>query len=872
MEPYLLSLAQIDHNSHALVGGKAANLASLTKIEKLTVPAGICLTTQAFRDVVQTNPHFQELLQQLTQTKSSDQRVVAALSRRIRQVIEDIELPEHIIGQLTNALESMSRPAYAIRSSATAEDLSEISFAGQQDTYLNVYGIGQITHCITKCWASLYNERAVAYRIKHGFDHWQVTMAVIIQEMVMADSAGVLFTADPLTSDRETLSIEASFGLGEAVVSGVTEPDNYQVIGSQIVAKKIGQKKEMVVASPDGGTACESTDSLLRQKVVLTDHQILALSDLGREIEAHFDYPQDVEWCLAQDRFFIVQSRPITTLFPIPRSEDRRMPRVYMSIGHTQMMTDPIRPLGMSFFQAITNSTLTEAGGRPYADITHDLSSPLGRKRLIIAGGKQDPLIREALETLVEDKQFMASLPKGKRNIQGGVFTPASLWATIRMYRQNDPTVITAVTGEFEKELQELDSQLRKLSGSQALEFIEEDRKNLLAMAYHPTVLGAIIVAILVNDSLNKQVQKWVGKKQIADTLTKSLDNNVTTQMGLTLGDLSDTIRALPEVIEYFKSDPSDDTFLNELASIPGGKVAIDALQKFFSRYGMRCPGEIDISKPRFKEKPTQLIPLILSNIRVLSAGEHRKRFVQGRKEALETAEQLIEHVKTLPRGKSKARKLRKAIDLLRNFSGCRELPKYYIIRRYDIYKQAILREAAGLVAKQLIKQPEDVFYLYFPELQEAVRHEKLDYSLIDKRRLDYLNNEKLTPPRVITSSGLVPRQQKKRLAIPENALPGVAVSSGVVEGRARIVHQVTDANFEPGDILVTSFTDPSWTPVFTTIKGLVTEVGGFTTHGAVVTREYGLPGVVGVVNATKLIRDGQRIRVNGSEGYVELL
>lgn len=215
---------------------------------------------------------------------------------------------------------------------------------------------------------------------------------------------------------------------------------------------------------------------------------------------------------------------------------------------------------------------------------------------------------------------------------------------------------------------------------------------------------------------------------------------------------------------------------------------------------------------------------------------------------------------------------MEKQIRLLRNFNGCREYPKYFIIRRFYLYKQAVMKEVDRLVQSGVLKQKEDVFYLYLDELEEVVRTHQVDYAQIDERKAAFKRNEKLTPPRIITSGGHVPSTQSLKEDIPERALSGVPVSSGVVEGRARVVLSIQDAEVEAGDILVTRFTDPSWTPLFATVHGLVTEIGGFTSHGAIVAREYGLPGVVGVENATQKIQDEQRIRVNGTEGYVEIV
>lgn len=240
--------------------------------------------------------------------------------------------------------------------------------------------------------------------------------------------------------------------------------------------------------------------------------------------------------------------------------------------------------------------------------------------------------------------------------------------------------------------------------------------------------------------------------------------------------------------------------------------------------------------------------------------------------EALKKEKELLSRLKQLPDGEQKAKETKERIDLLRNFIGYREYPKYGMINRYFVYKQALLKEASLLVKAGVIDESEDIYYVTFEELQEVVRTHKLDYQIISKRKEEYKLYEKLTPPRVITSQGEIITGAYKRENLPSQAIVGLPVSSGVIEGRARVILNMEKANLSDGDILVTSFTDPSWTPLFVGIKGLVTEVGGLMTHGAVIAREYGLPAVVGVENATRLIKDGQRIRVHGTEGYIEIL
>ncbi|HET9227149.1 MAG TPA: PEP-utilizing enzyme, partial [Thermoanaerobaculia bacterium] len=299
---------------------------------------------------------------------------------------------------------------------------------------------------------------------------------------------------------------------------------------------------------------------------------------------------------------------------------------------------------------------------------------------------------------------------------------------------------------------------------------------------------------------------------------------------------------------------------------------AHDAIRAYLDKYGMRCVGEIDVTRTRWSEAPTTLVPLILGNVKSFEPGAASRKLEQGRQEAAKKEQELLERLSQLPDGAQKAEETRQMISRLRNFMGYREYPKYGIVSRYFVYKQALLEEAERLVRADVIHEREDIYYLTFQELREVVRTRELDRQIISRRKAEHERNRKLTPPRVFTSEGEIVTGAYKRADLPAGALAGLAVSSGVAEGRARVLSDMGDAELEAGDILVTAFTDPSWTPVFVSIKGLVTEVGGLMTHGAVIAREYGLPAVVGVENATRLIKEGQRIRVHGTDGYVEIL
>jgi pyruvate,water dikinase len=263
---------------------------------------------------------------------------------------------------------------------------------------------------------------------------------------------------------------------------------------------------------------------------------------------------------------------------------------------------------------------------------------------------------------------------------------------------------------------------------------------------------------------------------------------------------------------------------------------------------------------------------MILGNVRNFAPGAGTRRLAEGQRNAEEKEREVLSRLRELPGGEQQAAEAKRLIDRIRTFAGYREYPKYFMISRYFIYKRALLKDAGRLVQAGVLREREDIFYLRLQELADVVRTNQVDDQLIRQRKEAFGTYEALTPPRVLTSDGEALTGTYRRGGVPAGALTGLAVSAGTVEGRARVVLDMADADLQAGDILVTAFTDPSWTPAFVAVSGLVTEVGGLMTHGAVIAREYGLPAVVGVPQATRLIRDGQRIRVHGTDGYVELL
>ncbi|MCF0061826.1 phosphoenolpyruvate synthase [Dyadobacter chenwenxiniae] len=898
---YIVGLEEVDKTKLALVGGKGANLGELSGIEGLKVPAGFCITTEAYKEIVENNAEVSSLLAALTDLKVDDRGKISEVSGKIRAAIENIAIPKNVADEMAAYLAKFDKKdAFAVRSSATAEDLPTASFAGQQDTYLNVTGEEEVLLHISKCWASLFTDRAVTYRIQTAgsavlFDHRKVRLSIIVQQMVFSEVAGIMFTADPISANRKVISIDASFGLGEVLVSGLVNADNYKVLNGQVFEKKISNKKLSINVVAGGGTREQEIEIERQDKQALTDEQILELADIGRKIEAHFGSPQDIEWCLAGGTFYVVQSRPITTLFPIPEANDAKnavgCPHVYVSVGHQQMMTDAMKPLGLSFFLSLSPGRMCTAGGRLFVDVAKELASPVSRNIILNTTlGKSDPLSKDALLTILERKDFIEVLPAEnpigkdqtetadnpsqnakKRSANPPIASETATSVTNASEMTASVEVVNELIERSEQLVEELKQRIQNKTGADLIDFILEDIQEWRKYLFDPRSYGILMAGINAMSWANEKMNEWLGEKNAADTLSQSVPNNVTSEMGLALLDVADAIRPYPEVIAYLQN-VKDENFLEALPSLKGGRETRAAIGAFLEKYGMRCAGEIDITRTRWAEKPATLIPVILGNIKNFTQHASIRKFEQGKQEALKKEQELLSRLRQLPDGEHKAKETKQRIDMIRNLVGYREYPKYGLVSRSFVYRTALLKEAERLVQAKVLHEKEDIYYLNLAELAQVIHSNELDHEIISQRKEDFKRFEKLTPPRVMTSDGEIITGRYKRENIPAGTIVGLAVSSGVIEGRARVILNMEDADIEEGDILVTTFTDPSWTPLFVSIKGLITEVGGIMTHGAVIAREYGLPAVVGVEHATKVIKDGQRIRVNGTEGWVEII
>ncbi len=822
-------------------GGKGANLGEL-KRAGFAVPEGFVVTTLAY--------------EQAARAAGVDPRDPISAAERLRGAA----VPDDVAREILAAYAALGRGAVAVRSSATAEDLPGASFAGQQDTFLGVRGDEALLDAVRGCWASLWNERAVAYRRANGVDDAAVRLAVVVQVMVDAAAAGVLFTADPLTGRRRRAAIDAVAGLGEALVSGRADPDHYVV----------DTASGAVVERRAAGAAA-----------VLADDELRSLAALGDRIERHFGAPQDVEFALDPDRAIrIVQSRPITTLYPRPANapDPGAELRVYFSGNVFQGYFAPITPMGIQFFRLLATGLwrafganvrdatagpriLTEAGDRIYLDITPIVRDPVGRRAIVAFLGVGEARTSVILGKLLEDERLprpSGSRVASVRRIVGGLLRVGVLHAALRVVRS--PETMPA------RYASEVNALARTGLPADADAAARLDAFERLVVEAAPRILPRLLGMIMPAMASFGLTRLLLGERARGDetqTLTRGAPHNPTTEMDLALWAVArDVRRDAAARAALLEGDPADLARSYRDGALP--PALQDGLRSFLSRYGFRSIGEIDIGVPRWSEDPTHILGALANYARVEDGAlTPDVQFAKGEREAEAMVRTLVGRVHGPRRWI-----LRALLRRVRILVGLREAPKFHLIRLIATPSRELLRPVgAELAARGLISDPADIFFLTLPEARRAVAGADLRATVASRRVTFERERTRRYFPRLLLSDGT---DAEAALAPASNGgLRGSPASPGVVSGPARVILSPQGARLEPGEILVAPSTDPGWTPLFLTAGGLVMEMGGMMSHGAVVAREYGIPAVVGVAGATDRIATGERLTVDGSAGTV---
>lgn len=891
-----------DRAELAQVGGKGANLARMYRAG-LPVPDGFLITTGLYRLFVAENGLETVIDRALAELSDDSPAALEQAAQVIRVAFSAGAMPPEAAQEIVQRWRGLGSPAVAVRSSATAEDLPEMSFAGQQDTYLNVNGEDALLRAVVQCWGSLWTARAIGYRRRNNVAQHGVALAVVVQVMVDSEASGVLFTANPLNGVRAQTVIDAAFGLGEALVSGQVEPDQYivDVVRQTILRKALGKKALLIRGRSGGGTETVSLDAATQQ--ALNDDQILRLADLGRQVaDLYQPVPQDIEWGLSDGQFLLLQSRPITSLFPIPEELPADPLQVLFSFGAVQGMLDPITPFGrdmmrmfigaaaqMMMRQPLTYDTqkvLYSAGERLWINITPIVRNTVGRKVIHVALAFIEPSARQALLQVWDDPRLLP----GRRRIR-----PRTLWLLVRFYLPIVHAVFLNIlepAGRREFIQQSGEDMLRSMRERAAgiagspLEKLQQRVK--LAPGFvdmlPPQViryLSGVVTGMFSLMQFDRQARA-MGNPDIHSSpwhsltlaLTRGLPNNPTTEMDLALWRMARAIRADPPSLALFETHSAS---ILAASYLQGGlpPVAQAALRGFLDQYGGRGLAEIDAGRPRWVEDPTYVIESLIGYLGIVDDTRAPDVvFAQGAVEAV-AAQRALEQLARKKRfGVLRAARVRFFARRARELLGLRELPKFFAVRALEILRSALLESGRELHALGLLDQPDDLFYLSFSDLNAFAHGSARDWRVLIAENRQRYQRELLRRqiPRLMLSDGHSFYEGLSALEGAADELLGSPVSPGTVEGSVRVVLDPRQSALQPGEILVCPGTDPSWTPLFLIAGGLIMEVGGMMTHGAVVAREYGIPAIVGVDRATERLQTGQCIRVDGSTGRIEVL
>jgi pyruvate,water dikinase len=882
----IVSLAELDRASLPMAGGKAANLGELLRAG-VPVPGGFVLTTQAYQ-AASSNETIASKLEILAGVDARERAKLSRLAAEIREAILALPIPDEMADAVVRAYtKDLEGCAVAVRSSATAEDLPDASFAGQQDTYLGVLGVKPLLDAIRRCWASLFNERAVAYRADRNIDPRHVALAVVVQRLVDVKTAGVLFTANPVTGRRHEAVIDAALGLGEAVVSGATNPDHLIVRTEtgKIVEKRIGEKQLIIEAVESGGT--RHIESAAATEVCISDEEARALARMGEKVEKHFGAPQDIEWAIdKQGRIFIVQSRPITTLYPIPKGpwSNKSPLRVYFSFNVGQGVFQPLTPMGIQFWKSFTGFAASRiglwdgdplrgapmwavSGDRLFMDITDVLQNDVGRKLFAFAAQRMEARTGEVIQSLMADERIgTVHTPTWKlaANVLRG-FARTRAPVTLVKALANPEEVPTLIMGRAEAAiaLGEVPEGAPPMAYVDAVEkMLREGITPFMLVAFPSIASGAIAMRVM-----RRALGEDISEDEV-HTLLRSLPNNPTTEMDLELWHLSRRVKN-DEASRLALQNEKPSALAKEYRRRSLPQVLQNELEAFLAKYGARGVAEIDIGVTRWGEDPAHILGSLAN---YLALGDEfvapDVAFARGAEDAEKMAAELSERARK--RGFVKGKVGAFAIHRVRRLLGAREVPKFGIVRILT-RARGLLQEAGRILVKEgKIEHVDDVFLLDLHELRELIAGKNLTKTIAERR--DYRKQEmgRKHVPRVILSDGTEPEVSLSRNA-GGHGLSGTPASSGVVSGKARVILDPIGAKIEPGEILVAPSTDPGWTPLFLTAAGLVMEMGGSMSHGSVVAREYGIPAVVGVPEATRRITTGQVITVNGGAGTVSL-
>ena len=887
---YTCWFSETDSADPALVGGKGANLSRLVS-GGFPVPPGYCITADAYRyllNVTGLNPIIMAMAEQIDFTNPLD---VGDRAARIRELIEQQPIPTEIAAEILENYFTLGREmeyrhleatAVAVRSSATAEDLPEASFAGQQDTYLNVRGGYSLLEHVRQCWASLWSERALTYRHRQGYDHQKVFAAVVVQAMIDPQVSGILFTANPINGRHSETVINASWGLGEAIVSGIVTPDTF-IVDKQdghIIRQEIAHKDRRIVYASFAGAVEEDVPQEQCRQSALSPEQAAHLTALASRIEQYFAAPQDIEWAIQDDRWYILQARPITTMEKGERISD--IEGTYSRAMFVEIFPDGLSPSFLSVITPLLSSMLQiafrEMGftKRPRIEpVSEFLSQPyLNVNYMEEVLRDIDPQVRKHLVALFSN--IFAQELEGQSLSLTQIKMVARLMRFTRGFRREFPALLAAYHSEISR-IEDL--QLEKLSDGE-----------LLANVRHICYEGAgpllnndflLIVASGVYRTLLARVLQPAFGDSTADLINNLLcgvSGNVIMDTNNLIWELAQTARGDPSVARsILETDPAD--IMQALKKLPQSAAFLAQLDQLLQECGHREP-RFDICYPTWGEDPAPVLDFVRGYLEVegSAAPAQREKELAARREAL--TQEVRAKLQSSLTGQFIMLPIFKALlNQTQWLVRERDTMHFEWTRLFPPVRRILLEISRRWQRLNLIDQPEDIFFLTLTEQEAIARMPKPCFELIRERRAGYLANLSGPWPVVIVD-GFAQDTGPEPLPLPapmsngkgksSAALAGIAGSPGYAAGPARIILGPQDFHrLKPGEILVAPMTNPTWTPLFAIAGGIVTEVGGLLSHGAIVAREYGIPAVLSANGVTGFLNDGDTVTVDGHRGLV---
>ncbi|MET1034536.1 MAG: PEP/pyruvate-binding domain-containing protein [Arthrobacter sp.] len=883
----VLPLASVGGEPLARVGGKAANLGRLA-VAGFPVPGGFVLTTEAYRRAAP--PELDTVARRLDELGPAEAADRERLAHGAREMVGSAAVPEEVDSAVRAAYALLGPgAAVAVRSSATAEDLPFASFAGQQDSFIGVRGADAVVRAVRACWASLWNDRAVAYRAENGIAHRDAGLAVVVQSLVDARAAGVMFTANPTTGSRSETVVDASAGPGQAVVSGSVNPDHF------VLHTATGRVLEFAAGGAGPGAAENGPGA-----PVLSEARVRELAALGQDAQRLFGAPQDVEWVIDEaHRIWLTQSRAVTTLYPLPEdaadddAADRGVPRLYLCATLVQGLTRPVTPAGLALLGRMRNTEgrwrYVNPGLRMYVDLSPMLRSRAGRRAMLrmlpLADGRSATVFR----ALLRDPRFARTNgtrggarptrrpPSGSRR---GARRAAGAGSMAALAAGLLPAILRAVARPeaelrralgYESRLRELLALPEPASPAERLRHAEDVVGRTVDGLVRATLPGPSAGYLML--AAARGLLRGIEDPRRLEAVLRGLPHNVTTEMNLALWAASAAIGEDAAAREAFArrtpAQLSDDYRAGRLPRAAQAQVVA-----FLGRYGDRAVAEIDVGMPRWSEQPDHVLGMISNYLRLADPEQAPDRLFAG---AADRAEERIRSLvaSATARGRLRGRLLEFSLGRVRRLAGLRELPKFYIVKILGEVHRQLAVLGAELARSGSVSAPADVFFLDFDEVRVGLRGADLRPLVADRRRLYDVELRRRRIPRLLLADGtdleaaVLARGAAASAPAADGVLTGTAASAGSATGRVRVVDDPVGARLEPGEILVAPSADPGWTPLFMTAGALVMEMGGVISHAAVVAREYGIPAVVGVADATSLLRTGQLVTVDGATGTI---